>query len=271
MTAAFAFSLEHTVEIRARRATVFRYFTDPARFARWWGAGSSIDPVVGGAISIRYPDGTTASGKVIELAPDERIAFTYGYDKPDAAIPPGGSLVTLELSELDTGTRVHLQHDVTDAKTRDEHVQGWRYMLALFANAAGADALAHAGDAIAVWFSAWNESNATRRRGLLAPIVSPEVDFRDATGCAAGLDQLLGHIAACQLFMPGLRLEPRGKVRAAHGSAVIDWAAMKEGAVALTGTNIVRFAPDGMITEVIGLAGEPVPVNRPAEQHATAT
>ena len=89
-----AFSLNRTIEIGARRATVFRFFTDSARWARWWGDGSSIEPRVGGAVKIRYPDGTTASGVVRELEPDRAIAFSYGYDDPDKPIAPGGSLVT---------------------------------------------------------------------------------------------------------------------------------------------------------------------------------
>jgi len=39
-----AFSLERTITIRAQRSTVFRFFTDSERFARWWGKGSEIDP-----------------------------------------------------------------------------------------------------------------------------------------------------------------------------------------------------------------------------------
>jgi hypothetical protein len=54
-------TLERSVLIHAERATVFRYFTDSARFARWWGEGSSIDARPGGAMRIRYPNGIEAS------------------------------------------------------------------------------------------------------------------------------------------------------------------------------------------------------------------
>src|SRR5215831_7061845 len=113
-----AFSLNRTIEIRARRATVFAFFTDSARWARWWGAGSSIDAVVGGKVHIRYPTGDTASGVVREIAADRLIAFTYGYDGPGKPIAPGGSLVTITLDEIPTGTRLALRHDVADAATR---------------------------------------------------------------------------------------------------------------------------------------------------------
>ena len=41
-------SLDRTVTIQAPPETVFRFFQDSARWARWWGAGSTIDPKVGG-------------------------------------------------------------------------------------------------------------------------------------------------------------------------------------------------------------------------------
>ena len=59
--------LERTLTIAAGRDTVFAYFTDGLRFAAWWGAGSSIDAHAGGAVRIRYPNGATASGEVLEI------------------------------------------------------------------------------------------------------------------------------------------------------------------------------------------------------------
>lgn len=76
-TTTLACSHDRAIDICARRATVFRFFTDPERFARWWGAGSTIEPVIGGRVVIRYPDGSTASGTLQAIVPDER-AFTYG-------------------------------------------------------------------------------------------------------------------------------------------------------------------------------------------------
>ena len=42
------FSLEREILIHAGRETVFRFFTDSERFARWWGPGSRIEPRVAG-------------------------------------------------------------------------------------------------------------------------------------------------------------------------------------------------------------------------------
>ena len=59
------FALEREVLSRAPRKLVFRYFTDSERFARWWGAGSTIAGRAGGAFKIVYPDGSTASGVAV--------------------------------------------------------------------------------------------------------------------------------------------------------------------------------------------------------------
>jgi hypothetical protein len=37
------YQLDRTVEIQASRETVFRFFTDSVRWAKWWGAGSRIE------------------------------------------------------------------------------------------------------------------------------------------------------------------------------------------------------------------------------------
>jgi uncharacterized protein YndB with AHSA1/START domain len=43
-TAALPYELKRVLVIQASRETVFRFFTDEARWAAWWGAGSTIDP-----------------------------------------------------------------------------------------------------------------------------------------------------------------------------------------------------------------------------------
>ena len=60
--------LDRTILIRATADTVFGYFTDSARWASWWGAGSSIDPRPGGPLVIRYPDGTEVLGEVLDMS-----------------------------------------------------------------------------------------------------------------------------------------------------------------------------------------------------------
>src|SRR5579864_6518590 len=109
--------LERTLVIEATRPTVFRFFTDTARWAGWWGAGSAIDARPGGRVLIRYPNGVQVLGEVIEITSPERIVFTYGYEtgKP---IPPGASRVTITLEAVGGGTRLRLAHAFAEAEVR---------------------------------------------------------------------------------------------------------------------------------------------------------
>ena len=65
--------LERTILIGADRDVVFRFFTDTARWASWWGAGSSIESRPGGRVVIRSPDGTEAAGEVVGITPGRTI------------------------------------------------------------------------------------------------------------------------------------------------------------------------------------------------------
>ena len=238
------FSLERTVLVRATRPTVFRYFTDSVRFASWWGAGSRIDPKPGGEVRIVYPGNEVALGKVVEISEPERIAFTYGYENPSKPIPPGGSLVTVTLSEENGGTRVRLVHDVADAKTRDMHVWGWRFQLSLFANVVASEQHADAARRIDAWCDAWNG------KGSLD--VTADVTFRDRYACISGAEELASHVEAARVHMP-LTLARLGEPRVCQGTALCGWTASDaSGTVKARGTNVYEFTPEGRICAVTG-------------------
>lgn len=248
--------LERTVLIRARPGTVFRYFTDSERFAAWWGAGSTIEARPGGPMRIRYPNGVVASGQVVEVVPDQRVVFTYGYEDPARPLRPGGSRVIVTLEERPEGTLVRLRHELPDAATRDEHVQGWRYQLAVFANVVAREQHAGAAAAVDAFLAAWSEKDASRRRASLLAVSLEEVAFADAFSCTSGLDDLVAHLGAAQVHMPGLVLERSGDVRQCQGTAVADWVAKgPDGSARGRGTNVFDLAPDGRIARVVGFWG----------------
>jgi uncharacterized protein YndB with AHSA1/START domain len=249
------FSLDRTVTIAARRETVFRYFTDSERFAAWWGAGSRIEPRAGGTVHIRYPNAVVAGGEVLEIAPPERIVFTYGFES-GRPIPIGASRVTVTLDELAAGTLVRLRHELPSAEARDEHVQGWRYQLSVFANVVAREAHAGAGTLADRFFACWGDTDAGRRRAELATVASEAVAFRDPYSCTSGIDDLNAHIAASQRFMPGVVLERRGEPRQCQGTALVDWSVRGPGGEERAkGTNAFEFAPDGRIARVTGFWG----------------
>jgi uncharacterized protein YndB with AHSA1/START domain len=246
-------SLTRTVVIRARRDAVFRYFTDDARWAGWWGKGSTIDPRPGGRVLIRYPNGVEVTGEVLEIAAPERILFTYGYAS-GTPIAPGGSRVSIRLEAIPAGTRLHLEHQLDDASTRDAHVQGWRYQMAVFGNVVMDELNAQAAERVDAWFSAWSQPDAALRNAVVERITSPDITFRDRFSLVAGLADLLPHLEAVHRFMPGIGLRREGAVRHCQGTVLADWVARgAAGEEKGRGTNVFELGPDGLIETVVGI------------------
>ena len=245
----FPHRLERTVTIRATPETVFRFFTDSPRWATWWGAGSTIDPVVGGPVYIRHPNGVEVRGEVLEITVPERIVFTYDLTP---------SRVTIRLEPDQDGTRLHLEHEFADAGPRDEHVQGWRFQLSLFANAVANEVYAGAQSVVDSWFAAWLIADEETREKALDGIVSPGIAFRDRYSLLDGIPDLVAHIGASQRFMPGIGLRRNGEVRQCQGTVLANWIAARiDGKALMTGTNVFLFGPDGKIDSVTGLTDVP--------------
>ena len=252
MIAALAHRLDRTLVIRARRNTVFEFFSDSTQWAAWWGAGSSIDPRPGGRMLIRHPNGVEASGEVLEVRAPERIVFTYGYEKQKPN-PPGSSRVTIRLDSHPQGTLLQLTHEFADGEASEEHIQGWRFQLSLFANLI-ADRGANGATAVVdQWFGAWGEPDAGVRERSLASITIPEIRFEDRFSCIDGLNELNAHLSAAQKFMPGMRLERRGAIRHCQWHVLADWAAVgSDGQERGRGTNLFVLDADGRIVTVTG-------------------
>ena len=252
--AAYEHQLDRAIRIAAPPETVFRFFTDSARWAKWWGVGSTIDARVGGTVLIRYPGGVEASGEVLEMAPPSRIVFTYGYasGKP---IPPGSSEVVIELRSCGEGTLLTLAHRFSDPLVRDQHVQGWRYQLSVFANVIADELFAGAEAAADAWFDAWAETDDARRLAAFSALAASGIVFRDRYSCLEGADEIAVHAGAAQRFMPGIRLRRAGPVLQCQGSALVDWAATApDGAEKMRGTNVFVLGADGRIVAVTGFA-----------------
>jgi uncharacterized protein YndB with AHSA1/START domain len=244
--------LDRTVVIHAPRENVFRFLTETGRWAKWWGAGSKIDARPGGALLIRYPDGTEATGEVIELKPPEHMSFTYGFVKGEP-IPPGGSRVTIRLEPHGLGTHVQLTHEFADESVREHFVQGWRYQLALFSNVVTDELHADAAALVDAWFGAWAEPDQKARESTLRAVADRDLRFQDRFSSTTGLDDLLPHIAAAQFHMPGLRMQRVGDVRHCQGTALVDWKATgPDGQERARGSNVFVLGVSGRIQSVTG-------------------
>lgn len=248
--------LQRTLVIEATRPTVFRFFTDTARWAAWWSAGSAIDARPGGRVLIRYPNGVQVLGEVLEIVEPERIVFTYGYEsgKP---IPPGASRVTIRLEAVESGTRLHLTHAFAEAEVRDQHLQGWRFQLSLFANLVADEVNADAPGLADAWFAAWSIGDSAERVQSLESIAAPEVRLRDRYAHIEGLVELNDHIAASIRFMPGARLERKGAVRHCQHTLLVDWVVRgADGTERMSGVNVFVLDARGRIASVTGFRNQ---------------
>jgi len=251
-TATLPYTLDRTVSIQAPPETVFRFFQDSERWAKWWGKGSTIDPKVGGEVYMRHPDGTESRGKVVEFDAPRRLVFTYGFEsgKP---FPSGGTRVTITLEPQQRGTRLKLSHDLPDEGVGDEFLQGWRFQLSLFANVVADEVTANASRYVDLWFVAWGDPDPVARKKMMTEIAMPDVRMQDRFSNLEGVDDVLPHLAAAQRFMPGLTMRRSGDVRACQGMVLADWTIVGlDGQQKGQGTNVFVFSPTGRIEWVTG-------------------
>jgi uncharacterized protein YndB with AHSA1/START domain len=129
--------------LAAPRALVFKLWTDPAHAARWWGPEGFetialvMDVRPGGRWqrTIRGQDGAqyVKHGVYREIAPPERLAFTYVTDDADGR-PGHETLVTVTFTEVGGRTRLTLHQALFESvEARDSHGWGWTGCLARLA------------------------------------------------------------------------------------------------------------------------------------------
>jgi len=247
------YAMDRSILIEADRETVFSFFTDNARWATWWGAGSTVDPRPGGALRIQHSNGVVSEGEVLEVAPPERFVFTYSLQS-ERPVPAEESRVTIRLEDQADGTMLKLTHEVSDAVTRDLLVQGWRFQFSMFANAVANYMNAGAPSVVDEWFALWAEPDAATRSAILARIATRKLRFRDRFSRLDGIDEVVAHTGASQKFMPGIRLERKGDIRHCQGTVLAEWVARSnDGKTVMSGTNVFVLVPGLRIDSVTGV------------------
>ena len=127
--------------IAASPATVFSFFTDIERWTSWQGVDGEIDPRPGGAFRVRMPGAQVASGHFVEIVPEQKVVFTWGWEGDNSPLPPGSTTVIVELEPDGVGTLVRLTHArLVVPPVAELHRQGWeRYLERLRIRAEGGD------------------------------------------------------------------------------------------------------------------------------------
>lgn len=138
--------------IAAPRATVFAFLTDPEKIVSWMGAEAATEPRPDGLYLVKgFGDDRmrAARGAFREVVPVHRLAYSFGWDGSDT-VPPGSSLVEIDLEERNGGTLLRLKHNgLPDASQCANHNIGWgHYLDRLAIAAAGRDPGADRGPSV---------------------------------------------------------------------------------------------------------------------------
>jgi uncharacterized protein YndB with AHSA1/START domain len=81
-------------------------------------------------------NGATAEGRFVQLVPDSRVVFTWGW-RGDEVVPPGSSTVEIELAPDGEGTLLRLTHRDLPPEQRPVHRAGWDHYLPRLAIVSG--------------------------------------------------------------------------------------------------------------------------------------
>jgi uncharacterized protein YndB with AHSA1/START domain len=122
-------SVVHEVEVALPPVEVFEFFTDAERLVRWLGLSASLSAVSGGEFRFEVQPGQFCDGAYVEVVPPTFVSFTWGWTDPAWNLPPGSSLVSVELAPVAVGTRVRLTHSRLPGNLRPIHDEGWSTFL----------------------------------------------------------------------------------------------------------------------------------------------
>jgi uncharacterized protein YndB with AHSA1/START domain len=131
-------SLTREINIAASPETVYACLTDPGRIVKWFGRRVDADPRIGGRIIVEINDTATMSGEFLELVPNERVAFTFGWEQHHHEVPPGSTTVTFELTPKGDHTTVKFTHaGLPTQELVQKHGEGWDHYFARLETLAG--------------------------------------------------------------------------------------------------------------------------------------
>jgi uncharacterized protein YndB with AHSA1/START domain len=135
-----SFTLRRETQIAAPPATVFAYLTDPERILSWMGNEAKAEAQPDGLYLVKGISGRVARGAFREVVPVHRLAYSFGWDG-DEVVPPGSSLIEIDLVDRDGGTLLRMTHSgLPNAAECAGHDKGWAHYLGrLTLAAAGRD------------------------------------------------------------------------------------------------------------------------------------
>jgi uncharacterized protein YndB with AHSA1/START domain len=112
--------------IAAPPATVFSFFSDVTRWLRSQGVEADIELEPGGVFRMNVRGDGFASGTVLEVVPERRLVFTWGWEEERLGVPRGSTVVEIELEPDGDGTFLRLSHARAAAESSPARPGGTR-------------------------------------------------------------------------------------------------------------------------------------------------
>ncbi len=144
--------VDRALVIDAPPERVYTLLTTADGLVRWMAPEADVHPAGARVVTRQHPHRDRVSGRFVELVPNRRVVFTYGWDRDDVGIPTGSTTVEITLTALPgpTGSRTELRlvHRGLSGPMATAHDGGWGNYLARLAAVAerrdpGPDPLAH--------------------------------------------------------------------------------------------------------------------------------
>ncbi len=121
--------LVREIVVDAAPSTIFPFLVDPELHVKWMGTEAVMDAHPGGAYRVLVGGEHPSVGEFVEVVPDEKVVFTFGWDEPDHPIPSGSTRVEITLIPEGGKTRVRLVHRGLPADAVAQHTGGWDHYL----------------------------------------------------------------------------------------------------------------------------------------------
>jgi len=124
-------------QIAAPPATVFAFLTDPEKILSWMGTEATSEAHPGGLYLLKGVGGERArTARFREVVPVHHLAYSFGWEG-DEEVPPGSTLVEIDLVDRDGGTLLRMTHSgLPNAAQCARHDRGWAHYLGRLAIAA---------------------------------------------------------------------------------------------------------------------------------------
>jgi uncharacterized protein YndB with AHSA1/START domain len=120
--------LTREVRVKADPSTIYALLIEPGKQS-WLGTDAEFDARPGGVYKIQVGGDHPALGEFVEVVPDEKIVFTFGWNEPGHPIPAGSTNVAITLIPEGDETLVRLVHSGLPDDAITDHEQGWQHFL----------------------------------------------------------------------------------------------------------------------------------------------